>query len=83
MAQNGRAQTAVNQVAQQRQPWPADFLATQMADMKLRCTGNDGEIEAIFRALTLLKCNVCGQSGHAGPQCWFNAALYEECRRQG
>ena len=30
-----------------------------------------------------LTCTLCHLSGHAAPQCWFNGALYEECRRQG
>ena len=28
-----------------------------------------------------LRCGVCDMIGHASPQCWYNGALYEECRR--
>ena len=29
------------------------------------------------------QCTICGLPGHSSPQCWFNHALYEECRRTG
>ena len=39
--------------------------------------------QKIIQSLKELTCSLCELPGHARPQCWFNGAFYEECRRQG
>ena len=41
------------------------------------------KVAGIFEGLRNRRCSICHQLGHAGPQCWFNGALYEECRSTG